>query len=91
MNKILAALAGGILAGTLAAAHAKLPPPTDEEKAAAAQKAAKDAMEKDKAAKDLAKAQDRVVENYRKNQDSASRGGNSSTPESAGSGFSGSR
>ncbi len=80
MNQLLAALAGGILAGTLAAAHAKLPPPTDEEKAAAAQKAEKAAMEKDKAAKDLSKAHDRVVENYRKNKGSAS-GGATAQPQ----------
>jgi len=68
MKKVLLALAGAWLAGTIAVAYAKLPPPppkTDAEKAADAKKAdeakAKDAAE-------LAKAQDRAVANYKKNK-----------------------
>ncbi len=68
MKRILIALAGGILLGTIAAPYAKLPPPTEEEKAAAAAKKEKDAAEKAKAAKDLSAAQDRAVANYKKNK-----------------------
>jgi len=66
MKKILAVLAAGALLGALAA-QAKLPPPppkSDTEKAAEADKAA---ATKAKEAADLAKAQDRVVANYKKN------------------------
>lgn len=73
MNRILAALAAGLLAGTFAAAYARLPPPTPEEKAAAEAKKEKEASEKAKAAKDLAEAQDRVVANYKKNQEGKNR------------------
>ncbi|HYR33345.1 MAG TPA: hypothetical protein VEQ87_03550 [Burkholderiales bacterium] len=66
MKKILAVLAAGALLGALAA-QAKLPAPppkSDTEKAAEADKAA---ATKAKEAADLAKAQDRVVANYKKN------------------------
>ncbi len=66
MKKILMVLSAGLLAGVLAAAHAKLPPPpakSDAEKAAEAQKAE---ATKAKAATDLGKAQDRAVANYKK-------------------------
>jgi len=66
MKRILAVLAAGALLGALAA-QAKLPPPppkSDTEKAAEADKAA---ATKAKEAADLAKAQDRVVANYKKN------------------------
>jgi hypothetical protein len=59
-------LAAGVLAGTLAAANAKLPPPpakSDAEKAAEAEKAA---ATKAKEAADLGKAQDKAVANYKK-------------------------
>lgn len=67
MKKIVMVLAAGILAGTLAAANAKLPPPpakSDAEKAAEAEKAA---AAKAKEAADLGKAQDKAVANYKKN------------------------
>jgi hypothetical protein len=65
MKRILAVLFAGLLIGALAA-HAKLPAPpakSDAEKAAEAEKAA---AAKAKDAADLAKAQDRVVANYKK-------------------------
>lgn len=49
-------------------AFAKLPPPTPEEAAAAAAKKAKADEAAKQAAELLAKAQDRAVENYRRNQ-----------------------
>jgi hypothetical protein len=66
MKKILTVLATGLLAGVLAAAHAKLPAApakSDAEKAAEADKAA---AKKAKDASDLGKAQDRAVANYKK-------------------------
>jgi hypothetical protein len=74
MNKILAVLAGGLLIGAFAAANAELPPPTPQEKAAAAAKAEKAAAEKAKDAKELARAQDRAVANWRKNKGASSTG-----------------
>ena len=74
MKRILATLAGGLLIGAAAASYATLPPPTSEEKAAAAAKAEKDAAAKAQAAKELGKAQDRAVANYRKNKASSSGG-----------------
>jgi hypothetical protein len=68
MRKILAMLAGAVLAGAFAAAQAKLPAPSAEQKAAAAAKAEKDAAAKTKAAADLGKAQDRAAANYKKNK-----------------------
>ena len=73
MKKILSVLAAGLLAGAFAASYAKLPPPpakTDAEKAAEAEKAA---ATKAKDAADLAKAQDKVVANYKKNAASMDR------------------
>jgi hypothetical protein len=67
MKRILAVLFSGLLIGALAA-HAKLPAPpakSDAQKAAEAEKAA---AAKAKDAADLAKAQDRVVDNYKKNK-----------------------
>ncbi len=66
MKRIVAALLGGLLIGAIAASHAKLPAPppkSDAEKAAEADKAA---AAKAKDAKDLGKAQDRAVANYKK-------------------------
>ena len=68
MNRILAVLAGGLLVGAFAASHAELPPPTPQEKTAAAAKAEKAAAEKAKDAKELARAQDQAVANWRKNK-----------------------
>lgn len=67
MKRIVAVLLAGLLIGTLGA-HAKLPAPpakSDAEKKADADKAA---AAKAKDAEDLAKAQDRVVANYKKNK-----------------------
>jgi len=66
MRTILAMLAAGLAAGFIAASHAKLPAPpakSDAEKKAEADKAA---AGKAKEADELAKAQDRVVANYKK-------------------------
>ena len=68
MKAIVAALAAGLLIGTIAASHAKLPAPppkSDAEKAAEAEKAA---ATKAKDAADVAKAQDKAVANYKKNK-----------------------
>lgn len=68
MKAILAALAAGLMIGTFAASHAKLPPSppkSDAEKAAEADKAA---AAKAKDAELNGKAQDRAVANYKKNK-----------------------
>jgi len=72
MKKILAAVAGGLMIGAIAASHAKLPAPppkSDAEKAAEADKAA---AAKAKEAADLTKAQDKAVANYKKSHASMS-------------------
>ena len=66
MKKILLTLLAGALVGAMAA-QAKLPAPppkTDAEKAAEAEKAA---ATKAKEGAELAKAQDKVVANYKRN------------------------
>jgi len=66
MKRILLVLAAGLMVGAIA--HAKLPPAppmSDSDKAAKAQK---DAAAKEKEAKDLGKAQDHAVANYKKNK-----------------------
>jgi hypothetical protein len=68
VKAIVAALAAGLMIGTFAASHAKLPPAppkSDAEKAAEANKAA---ATKAKEAELNAKAQDRAVANYKKNK-----------------------
>ena len=68
MNRILLALAGGLMIGAIAASHAKLPaapPKSDAVKAAEADKAA---AEKATEAELNGKAQDRAVANYKKNK-----------------------
>jgi hypothetical protein len=68
VKAILAALAAGLMIGTFAASHAKLPPSppkSDAEKAAEADKAA---AAKAKDAELNGKAQDRAVANYKKNK-----------------------
>jgi hypothetical protein len=80
MKRIFLVLAAGLAAGMIAASHAKLPAPpakSDAEKKAEADKAA---ATKAKDAEDLAKAQDRVVANYKKNK------GASMAPEKKGAG-----
>jgi len=72
MKKILAALAAGLMIGTIAASHAKLPAPppkSDAEKAAEADKAA---AAKAKETADLGKAQDKAVANYKRSHASMS-------------------
>ena len=56
----------GIAAMAAGVALAKLPPPTAAEQAAAAEKKAKQAAEAQQQKEALARAQDRVVEHYRK-------------------------
>ena len=68
MKAILAALAAGLMIGSFAASHAKLPAPapkSDAEKKAEADKAA---ATKAKDAELNAKAQDRAVANWKKNK-----------------------
>jgi hypothetical protein len=68
VKAILAALAAGLMIGTFAASHAKLPPSppkSDAEKSAEADKAA---AAKAKDAELNGKAQDRAVANYKKNK-----------------------
>ena len=68
MKAILAALAAGLMIGSFAASHAKLPPAppkSDAEKAAEADKAA---AAKAKDAEQNAKAQDKAVANWKKNK-----------------------
>jgi len=68
VKAILAALAAGLMIGTFAASHAKLPaapPKSDADKKADADKAA---ATKAKDAEQNAKAQDRAVANYKKNK-----------------------
>jgi hypothetical protein len=65
---IIGALAAGLVIGSLAAVHAKLPaapPKSDAEKAAEAEKAA---AAKAKDAKELGDAQDKAVASYKKNK-----------------------
>ena len=67
MSKIVAAIAAGLAMGLILAAQAKLPAPppkSDAEKAAEAEKAA---ATKAKEGAELAKAQDKVVANYKRN------------------------
>ena len=66
MKKLFAVLVAGLLAGGIAASHAKLPAPpakSDAEKKADADKAA---AAKAKEADLLSKAQDKAVANYQK-------------------------
>ena len=68
MKRVLLALLGGLLAGVIAASHAKLPAPPPMSDADKAAKATKEAAAKAKDAEDLGKAQDRAVANYKKNK-----------------------
>jgi hypothetical protein len=68
VKAIFAALAGGLLIGSIAASHAKLPPPpakSDAEKAVEAEKAA---AAKAADAELNNKAMDKAVANYKKNK-----------------------
>jgi hypothetical protein len=67
VKQALLFLVAGLLAGVIAASHAKLPPPppkSDAEKSAEAEKAA---AGKAKEAAELTKAQDKAVANYKRN------------------------
>jgi len=66
MKRILLVLAAGLMAGAIA--HAKLPPAPPMSEADKHAKAEKDAAAKAKDAKDLEKAQDRAVANYKRNK-----------------------
>ena len=68
MKAILAALAAGLMIGTFAASHAKLPPAPPKSDADKKVEADKAAAAKAKDADDNAKAQDRAVANYKKNK-----------------------
>jgi len=68
MKKILAALAGGLLIGVIAASHAKLPPAPPKSDADKAAEAAKAAAGKAKDAELLNKAHEKAVANYKKNK-----------------------
>jgi len=68
MKRILLVLLGGLLAGVIAASHAKLPAPPPMSDADKAAKAQKEAAAKAKDAEDLGKAQDRAVANYKKSK-----------------------
>ena len=67
MKRIAAVLLSGLLIGALGA-HAKLPAPPAKSDAEKKTEADKAAAAKAKDAEDLAKAQDRVVANYKKNK-----------------------
>ena len=67
MKRIVAVLLAGLLIGTLGA-QAKLPAPPAKSDAEKKTEADKAAAAKAKDAEDLAKAQDRVVANYKKNK-----------------------
>jgi hypothetical protein len=83
MKRILITLAGGLLIGAVAASYAELPPPTPEEKAAAAAKAEKAEADKAKAAREVSRAQDKAVANYKKNHKGSSSAGTTVQPRSA--------
>jgi len=68
VKAILAALAAGLMIGTFAASHAKLPPAPPKSDADKKVEADKAAATKAKDADDNAKAQDRAVANYKKNK-----------------------
>jgi gas vesicle protein len=68
VKKILAVLAAGAMIGAFAGSYAKLPPAppkSDAEKKAEADKAA---ANKAKDAQDVAKAEEKAIANYKKNQ-----------------------
>ncbi len=65
MKALIACLVAGAVAGT---AFAKLPAPPPMTDAQKAEKAAKDKATADKAAEQLAKAQDKAAANYKKSK-----------------------
>jgi hypothetical protein len=68
VKAILAALAAGLMIGTFAASHAKLPPAPPKSEADKKAEADKAAATKAKEADLNAKAQDRAVANYKKHK-----------------------
>jgi hypothetical protein len=65
--KLIARIAAGTLPLAIAlCAHAKLPPPSPEEVAAAEQKKAQEQAQLKKAQEELSRAQDQIVEKYRR-------------------------
>ena len=68
MKAVLAALAAGLMIGTFAASHAKLPPAPPKSDAEKASEADKAAATKAKEAELNTKAQDKAVANYKKNK-----------------------
>lgn len=68
MKAVIAAMAGGLLIGAVAASHAKLPPPPAKTEAQKAEEAQKAAAAKAKAAELDAKYQQKAVDNYKKNK-----------------------
>jgi hypothetical protein len=68
VKAILAALAAGLMIGTFAASHAKLPPAPPKSDAEKASEADKAAATKAKEAEQNTKAQDKAVANYKKNK-----------------------
>jgi hypothetical protein len=68
VKAILAALAAGLMIGSFAASHAKLPPAPPKSDADKKVEADKAAATKAKEAEQNAKAQDRAVANYKKNK-----------------------
>ena len=80
---IAVTLAAGLVIGSFAAVHAKLPAPPPMSDADKAAKAEKDAAAKAKEAEQNAKAQDKAVANYKKNKGIAMDGKPAATKTSA--------
>lgn len=74
MKNIVVALAGGLLAGVIAASYAKLPAPPPKSDAEKAAEAEKKAATKAKEAELLNKAYDKAVANYKKNKGAENKG-----------------
>jgi hypothetical protein len=72
MKKTIAVLLGGLLIGSFAATHAKLPAAPAKSEAEKKAEADKAAATKAKDAEALGKAQDRAVANYKKQKGGAS-------------------
>ncbi len=67
MKRMLAVLAAGLMIGSIAASHAKLPAPPPKSEAEKAAEADKAKAAKAKDAEQLNKAMDKAVANYKKN------------------------
>ncbi len=73
MKRMLAVLAAGLMIGSIAASHAKLPAPPAKSEAEKAAEADKAKAAKAKEAEQLNKAVDKAVANYKKNAASMDR------------------